>query len=312
LKKIILLAFVTSAIFFATSCEKEVTTNETVASEIEATHSLTATEQPTTASARAVAVAPSISGITGSKGFDVTNSPTISYGTYYIADYNNSSVITITGSNFGDTQATTSSVVFEKQNTDGTWSVPSSYTVSIDSWKKATIKIKLKSNLNSVPIATARLRVVMATGNSNNVTLSVVPWIYGRQYLQCTHHAIKRTIETLGASYAWTGAYTGATAIDANYVPTAYHVLNWGAPHQAFIESVDVTDESTSVKKYSLTITECNVPTQANGYVYTPVTYNTVIKIKTASNGTTKSFVSGYGTYRSTLTAGATAVRKQP
>jgi hypothetical protein len=94
-------------------------------------------------------------------------------------------------------------------------------------------------------------------------------------------------------------------------VPTAKHVLNWGAPHQAFIESVVAEDESTTVKKYTLIISECNVPTKENGKVYTPVSRTTVIKIKTASNKT-KSFVSGYGTYRSTLVAGATAVRKQP
>lgn len=283
--------FLFFAFVFLNSCSKD---DEMIKTETENTN----------IQLRSTNATPSISGISGDKGFN-TSYTSNSFSNYYKAELNGGSVISINGSNFG---TSTGSVFFEKL-TGSTWSTTSSYTVSISSWSSTQIKVKLQTNLTSIPIATARFRVVINGTSYNSPSFATVPYIDTRQYEQCTWWVSKRTRERgLPATNA---TYDNVNStINANYVPTADDILSWGTNvHQAFIESVAVSSEPNNVTVYKLTISEANVPWSGNNNSTAPTTYLTTIKVKN-TNGV-KSFVTGFSTYRSTRTSGATLYKAQ-
>ncbi len=256
-----------------------------------------------------VIINPSVSSLTeeGDPAFNSAYTAS-SYAGYIKSIHGNGvgSKITINGLNFGTVQGTVS---IEKL--DGTsWVAPLRYTTAVvaNSWKDKSIQIYLASGLTAEPMASARLKITTSDGRICYRNLRVVPYILNRQYMQCTWHCIKRTLESGLAS--WTPAYSTLTNITASYTPTAHDVLSWGINiHQAYIENVVTTPETGGVTRYDLTISESNAPTRNNGNTVLPVRVSTTIKIRTV-NGV-RSFVAGFGLYRSTRPDGATQVRIQ-
>lgn len=248
--------------------------------------------------------APTISSVTGSYGSTIPNTHPL-YNSYLLASYSTGSQIKINGSNFGTGKG---SVILEKAS-GSSWVSTSSYSISVISWSNTQIVIKLYSNLNSEPIASARFKVTLpskSTASSNMI--QVVNSTLGRLFGECTYHSVTRTLQN-GLS-GWNPAYSssGAKSITASYIPTKNDVLIWGSNHQAFIESVS-TSKSGNITTYILTISERNVTgsTSGGGYSTAIVNRTTTVKVNTS----TKKFVSGYSSYRSTLKAGADKVREQ-
>lgn len=252
---------------------------------------------------------PSISSISGTIGFNTSNAGN-SFGTYYIAELNGGSLITINGNNFGNIKG--SSSLFFERNSGNVWSTAPNYTLTVTSWTNTIIVVNLKTNTNSIPIQIARFRIV-TSGGTGSIQLSVVPYIWTRQYHQCTWWATKRSLENGIAGFNSYYSNVNKT-INANYIPTAKDLLSWGTSpasgyHTAYIESVNVSSESGNVARYDIRISEANVPLSSNGNTTGPVYYTTTVKIKN-TNGV-KSFVSGFNKYRSTLTAGASFYKDQ-
>ena len=248
---------------------------------------------------------PVITSLNGTFGFN-TSFPSNSFGSYYKADMNGSSSITIIGSNFGSVQGN-STIQLEK-NSNNVWSAATNYTLTVTLWQSNKIIVKIATNTNSIPISTARFKLTVANQITTRV-LSVVPYLHSRQYEQCTWWVTKRTVEN-GLPYTNASYSNVNSSINANYVPTAKDILSWGTDvHQAFIESVNVSSEAGNITKYVLTITEANVAYSGNGYSTSPKTYITTVKVKN-TNGT-KTFVSGFNKYRSTLTNGALYYKAQ-
>jgi len=252
---------------------------------------------------------PSINSVTGGKGYNTSNAAN-SFGTYFIAELNGGSSITINGSNFGNIKG--SSSLFFERSSGNIWSTAPNYTLTVTSWTNNRIVVNLKTNTNSIPFQIARFRIV-TSGGTGSIQLSVVPYIWTRQYHQCTWWATKRSIENGIAGFNSFYSNVNKT-INANYIPTAKDLLSWGTSpasgyHTAYIESVNVSTESGNVTRFDIRISEANVPLSSNGNTTGPVYYTTTVKIK-YTNGV-KSFVSGFNKYRSTLTAGASFYKDQ-
>lgn len=298
-----LLVAATVLSFAACSDENPVVENQ-FNSEVSEANSVPQSDSTSVVFKVVTASTPSISSVTGSYGRSIPNTHPL-YDSYFLGSYSTGSQVTITGSNFGTSYGT---ILLEKAS-GSNWVSTSSYSTSIVSWSNTKIVIKLYSTLTSEPIQTARFKVTLPNKSiATTKSISVVPSTLGRLYGECTYHVITRTLQS-GLS-GWTGAYTNANAktITATYVPTANDVLIWGSSHQAYIERVS-TSKSGNVTTYILTISERNVTgsTSGGGYSTAIVNYITTVKVNTL----TKTFVTGYSTYRSTLKSGADKVRIQ-
>lgn len=202
-----------------------------------------------------------ISSITSDKGFGT-------YASYFKSDITGTSIFTISGKGFGSKagQVKLSGV--------------SSYTVSkISSWTDSKVVCYIKSNTNSEPTTKASFIIYPSSGGNATKTFSIVPYVAGKQWGQCTWWANKRRIEN-GLSYQAAGKtysnYSGS--IDANYTPKKYDMLIWHNEHEAFIESVSTSSAKSSdgsvTYTYSLSISEYNI--QPEKYS----TYSSVVKVK--------------------------------
>lgn len=203
----------------------------------------------------------SISAITSDKGFGT-------YASYFKSDITGTSIFTISGKGFGTKagQVKLSGV--------------SSYSVSkISSWSDSKVVCYIKSNTNSEPTTKASLIVYPSSGGNATKTLSIVPYVAGKQWGQCTWFANKRRIEN-GLSYQAAGKtysnYSGS--VDANYTPKKFDILVWHNEHEAFLESVSTSTaknaDGSVTYTYSLSISEYNI--QPEKYS----TYSTVVKVK--------------------------------
>lgn len=299
MKKNLIFSAICFAVLLFTACEDTLTTSEFEESTIVFdTINVTGIQKAPSASI------PIISAVSGSYGSSIPNSHPL-YNSYLLASYSTGSQLTLSGSNFGTSQG---SVLLEK-GSGNSWGSTSSYSTSIVSWSNTKIVFKLYSTLTSEPIQSARFKVNLPNKSiAISKTTSIVNSTLGRLYGECTYHVIVRTLQCGLAG--WTGAYSNANAVSitASYVPTKNDVLIWDGRHQAFIESVS-TSKSGNITTYVLNISERNVSgtTSGGGYSTAVVNYTTTVKVNTL----TKSFVSGYFSYRSTLKSGADKVRIQ-
>ena len=303
MKKINFLLIAATVLFLA-ACSDENSVLENQFISVSEVNSVSQSDSTSVVFKAAAASSPSISTVTGSYGSSIPNTHPL-YNSYLLGSYSTGSQVTITGSNFGTSYGT---ILLEKAS-GSNWVSTSSYSTSIVSWSNTKIVIKLYSTLTSEPIQTAHFKVTLPNKSiATSKSISVVPSTLGRLYGECTYHVITRTLQS-GLS-GWTGAYTNANAktITATYVPTANDVLIWGSSHQAYIESVSAS-KSGNVTTYVLNISERNVTgsTSGGGYSTAIANYTTTVKVNTQ----TKTFVSGYSTYRSTLKSGADKVRIQ-
>jgi hypothetical protein len=225
----------------------------------------------------------SISAITSDKGFGT-------YASYFKSDIEGISIFTISGKGFGSKagQVKLSGV--------------SSYSVSkISSWSDSKVVCHIKSNTNSEPTNKSSIVVYPSAGGNAAKTFSIVPYIAGKQWGQCTWYANKRRIEN-GLSYQAAGKtysnYSGS--VDANYMPKKYDILIWHNEHEAFIEAVTTSTAKNSdgsvTYTYNLSISEYNI--QPEKYS----TYSTIVKVKDYKGKRT--IISG--TYRSGRKTSAT------
>lgn len=248
---------------------------------------------------------PALTSVTGTMGYTNPANPSRdSYPTFIRGEYLGGTTITIAGTGLGPNKGN-STFIFE-QNINNVWSVVPNYSIRIVSWVNNKIVITLTSALNAVPVSNGRFRVVTNNGSysgSATVPVKVVPFINERQYHQCTNWVSRRTIEK-GFPYQNAIYANVNSTINANYVPTAWDILSWGTNvHEAFIESVTVSTEPGNITVYRIQISEENVNN------VNPTTYYTTVKVKTT--GTVKSFVPGYGSYRSTMSSGALYYKAQ-
>ena len=227
-----------------------------------------------------------ISTVKGKKGFNNGNKSWDNYGSYLASNIGNVYYDTITGNGLG----TSGSIQFEIPNNSG-YSPTYDYTFQSISWSDTRIIFKITPvSTYSFP-ETGRLKVVSNTGVSYS-TVSIVPYIYDKQYGQANWWVMKRTVES-GFSPSNAEYQNITTSVDPNhFTPAEHSLLSWGnGVHMAYIEGVNYFYESGNVIVYYIDISESNV-TYTRDY--------TTIKVKVHLNGGgTKFLVSGYDRYYS-------------
>lgn len=252
---------------------------------------------------------PSFTWVTGTPGHSSIYKMN-SFEKFLRADYDGSSLFKIGGSNLPKS-INASNVRLEK-NVNGVWSQASSYQVVNARAYSDRIDLYVSSRLNSEPIPVARFRVNVGATSYTTPTFSVVPFIYTRQYHQCTWFVIKRLIE-LGYPPENARYSNINSAIDVNYVPKEHDILSWGNNvHQAFIEQVGKLEEFDwnldKVTTYTLTITEANIAFTGNNFNTAPSTYVTKVKVRLSKGK--KTFEPGFGIYRSGRKDGASTYKR--
>jgi hypothetical protein len=298
MKKMIL-AIATLAIVFFAACEKtEVAAPsfQNVAPEkVEATNSFTTATEQTTASARAVAAAPTFA------SFRANNTSVLAYkwctnGTdwkpYLVTDIYESSYFTLSGDNFGSTKGTVELVG------------ANDYSVSDITWatngKSISFRIRPKST-GAAPVTGANVRITLPNNSATRTTTggySFIPYAKTRQYHQCTWWTTIRRIDK-GLSVQST-AYTTSGSLDANYIPQSNDILIWGTSasgHVAYLESCVITEKKdpsgypkgTIEYTYTMSVSEYNInPCEGFG------SFSKTVKVRKAPNGTRAIFEGNY------------------
>lgn len=212
------------------------------------------------------------------------------YSSYFVADYEGTNSFAVTGKGFGTKQGCI------------TVSGATGYTVSkISSWSDTKILCLVKSSPNSEATTKASICIRPSTGGCVEKSINLVPYIFGKQFQQCTWWANKRRIEK-GLSYQQAGKtysnYSGT--VDANYIPKSSDILIWNNVHEAFVESVSTSSSKNSdgstTFSYTVNISEYNITSEK----YSP--YSTTVKV-TEYKGK-RTIISGL--YRSGLKTSAT------
>ena len=231
--------------------------------------------------------------ITGKKGFNNGSKSWDNYAGYFVGQSTGTVYYdTIVGNGLGSF----GTITLDIPNNSG-YSPSYDFAFQSISWTDTKIVFRINTTSTYVFPETGRLKVNSNTGVSYFQNMSIVPYIYDKQYGQADWWVMKRTVENnLPHSNAEYHNIQGD--IDpVDFTPTEHDLLSWGdGVHMAYIESVNSLYSSGNVITYYIDISESNV-------TYTR-SYKTIIVKIHNNGGNQRFFVQGYDRYYSAYNSG--------